>query len=449
MGYKVNPPSTEELRQMAVQRLGSPVAKSASSLTAEHAKKLLEEVAISKIEVEIQNVYLQDTCARLDVALNEITDLYDFAPVGFVRTDAAGKISKLNLICANLRNALMGRVFADFFFPDQRNRIQALMRRASETGEDQCCDVSLGGANRVLQHVQLSLSPLYTVQGHHMVLTNLTTRHAVEDGLRANNQGWKAALEATGDGLWDWDLQTDTLWCSLGLTQLYGSAAEQRSHTLDRWRTQVHPEDWPALLDHVEKCLNAGDSHFLNLHRRLCRNGQWIWVQCRGSVLERDEHGQVTRMAGTDTDVSEHKRLEDELQEVERIQQSVFELLPQYLAVLDRDGRVLHTNAVWNAYALASGHAYRNGFARCAYADLLDAVTGGAVQVQRDALAGIADVLAGKVPSFQLEYSCMLGLKKHWFIMHVMAVQGVRARALVSHQDVSRIKGHRGAPAAH
>jgi PAS domain-containing protein len=120
MGYKVNPPSTEELRQMAVQRLGSPVAKSASSLTAEHAKKLLEEVAISKIEVEIQNVYLQDTCARLDVALNEITDLYDFAPVGFVRTDAAGKISKLNLICANLlgaeRNALMGRVFADFFF---------------------------------------------------------------------------------------------------------------------------------------------------------------------------------------------------------------------------------------------------------------------------------------------------------------------------------------------
>ena len=138
MGYKVNPLTTEELRQMAVQRLGAPIAPDGAGLTGDQAKQLLEEVAISKIEIEIQNAYLQDTCARLDVALNEITDLYDFAPVGFVSTDAAGKISKLNLAGAYLlgseRNKLIGRVFVDFFSAEQRSRIKALMRRASYGG---------------------------------------------------------------------------------------------------------------------------------------------------------------------------------------------------------------------------------------------------------------------------------------------------------------------------
>jgi hypothetical protein len=101
---------------------------------------------------------------------------------------------------------------------------------------------------------------------------------------------------------------------------------------------------------------------------------------------------------------------------------------------------VLQTNAMWNAYGLASGHTYRNGFFQSPYAELLDAVTGEDGESKAAALCGIADVLAGKVPSFQLEYSYVSDAGRRWFIMLVMAVQGERARAVVSHQDVSRIK---------
>lgn len=448
MGYKVNPPSTEELRQMAVQRLGEPAVQDGAGLSGERAKKLLEEVAISKIEVEIQNVYLQDTCARLDVALNELTDIYDFAPVGFISTDATGKISKLNLVAASLlgaeRNTLMGRVFVDYLEPGERSRVQALMRRASDSGEDQHCEVSLGGGNRALQHVQLSLSPSYTLQGHHLVLTNITARQAREDDLRAREQCWKSALEATGEGLWEWDLRSDTLRYCPRLAQLYGMPVEQVGSTLDGWRERVHPEDWPAVRHAIQKCLGAEEDHFSSEHRKRASNGHWIWMRCSGAVLGRDENGQAMWLLGTDTDISASKRMEEELLDVGGIQQSVFELLPQYLAVLDAEARVMLTNSVWNAYGLASGHAYRNGFARLAYADLLDAVTGGVEQTKREALAGIADVISGKTPSFQLEYSFVGGAEARWFVMHVLAVQGARARAVVSHQDVTRIKGHSG-----
>ncbi len=455
MGYKVNPPSIEELRQLAVQRLGTPEAQHAGGLSKEQANKLLEEVAISKIEIEIQNVYLQDTCARLDVALNESTDLYDFAPVGFVSIDTATKISKLNLAAASLlgseRNTLMGRVFVDFFFPEERSRILALLQRATESGEDQHCDVTLGGGNRPLNYVQLALSPLYTLQGHHMVLTNITTRRLQEEQLRASEQGLRAALENFGDGHWEWDLQADTLRYSPGLARLYDSPAEQRGGILEAWRRRLHPDDWPALRDKVQSCLYGQEPRFMSEHRCAGQDrsshDNWIWMASRASVVGCDAEGRATRLMGVDTDISAAKRTEEELREMRGIKLAMFELLPQYLAVLDADGRVLRTNALWNAYGLASGHPYRNGLASFAYADLLDAVTGGEGAIKRDALAGLAEVLAGKVPSFQLDYSFAAGADRRWFIMRVMAVHGVHARAVVSHQDVTHIRGQGARPA--
>ena len=450
MGYKVNPASLEELRRMVVQRLGAPIASDSTSLTEQQASRLLEELAISKIEVESQNVYLQDTCARLDLALNETIDLYDFAPVGFVSIDASGHICKLNLAAAQLlgseRNTLMGTVLVNCFLPDQRDHIQALLQRATESGENQYCDVSLGGDSRPLELVQLSLSPLYSVQGHHLVFTNITARRALEDGLRARERGWKALLDIASDGLWEWDAQGQTLQLSPTLAQLYGIPAEQAGSTLDDWSARVHPEDWPALRDKIQNCLRGTEARFSSEHRALGGDGSWLWVASSVAVLGRDEDGQATRLLGTDANISSTKRAQEDLLEVGSIQRAVFELLPQYLAVLDADGRVLRTNAVWNAYGLAGGHPYRNGLARFAYADLLDEVTGAQDQVKRAALAGIADVLAGKVPSFRLDYSFAQGVGMRWYIMYVMAVQGAYARAVVSHQDVTHIKDQSAAP---
>ena len=209
MGFKVNLPSTEELRQMAVQRLGAPMAPGITGLTEEQTKRLVDELAISRIDVEIQNVYLQETCARLDVALNEITDMYDFAPMGCFSIDAAGKISRLNLAGASLfvmeRNILVGRVMLEFFFPEQREHILELMRRATASSEDQQCDASLLGHNRLVKKVQLALSHLSSTVCHHIGLTDISGRKLLENDLRSNEERWMFALDSAGDGVWVWD----------------------------------------------------------------------------------------------------------------------------------------------------------------------------------------------------------------------------------------------------
>ena len=215
---------------------------------------------------------------------------------------------------------------------------------------------------------------------------------------------------------------------------------------LENWRERVHPEDWFALLEVVQKCIDGQALCFCSEHQGLSPDGSWRWVQCQGVVFGRDEDGKVTRMIGTDSNIHARKHVEEELREVGSIQQAVFGSLPQYLAVLDAEGRVLSTNAVWDAYALTVGHAYLDGFVRSDYAQLLDAVTGGAEQTKRAAPAAIADLIAGKVSRFQFGYSFLTGTEKRWFIMNVIAVRGGRARAVVSHQDVTCIKGPVDAP---
>lgn len=443
MGYKVNPPSSEELRQMAVQRLGVSSVQGGAALSGEQAKRLLEEVAAAKLEVEIQNVYLQDSCARLDVALNEMTSLYDFAPVGCLSTDACGCITQLNLTAAKLlgqeRNTLMGRPFADFVGADQRDAVCSLMAQASACGQDQQCDVTMDSPGHVPQHAQLCVSSQGVGQGHHMVLTNITERRALEQTLRANEERWKRALDASGDGVWDWDVRSETLLYSPRLAHLYGFAGTGLDHSAAGWRERVHPEDWPGLMAAIQGCLTGQAERFDNRHRQRCLDASWKWVLCQGTVFQRCEAGKVIRMVGTQTDISPYKRLDAELLEVRGVQRAMFDSFPQYLAVLDSQAKVLQTNDLWNAFGLANGFAYRNGFVHTDYAVLLDAVTGGEGENKRAALAGIWDVIAARVPGFQLEYTYQFQGESRCYVMHVTAVREGTARAVVSHQDISRL----------
>ena len=442
MGYKVNPLSSEELRALAVQRLGRPVAQDRGALTAEQAGRLLEEVTIGKVEIEIQNEYLQEACYRLEVALSEATDLYNFAPVGCISTDAAGKISRLNLAGAKLlgqeRHRLIGSDFASFFLPGQRPRIQALIRQASLSNDDLQHDMTLEGNRNTVKHVGLVLVPMGDGIGCQVVLHDITRHRALEDELRANEERWKFALDAAGDGVWDWDLRSDSVHYSPKLAQLYGCPPEQFGARIEAWHARVHPQDWAGLLGAMQKCMLGTQRQFCNAHRVRCEDGQWKWIACQGAVFERDAANKVARMIGTHSDISECKQQEQRLQELGSVQQALLESVPQYLALLDADGRVLQTNALWNAYGLARGHSYHNGFAGLAYADLLGAVMGAEASTRRAALAGIADVVSGNAPRFQMDYAFQDGTGHHSFSMTVTAVGEGPARAVVSHQDVSR-----------
>lgn len=75
MNYKKNPLDADSLRQLATEQFGRPTADGASGLSAEQSQRMLEDLAITKIELELQNEHLNATRAQLELALSQSTEL--------------------------------------------------------------------------------------------------------------------------------------------------------------------------------------------------------------------------------------------------------------------------------------------------------------------------------------------------------------------------------------
>lgn len=125
--------------------------------------------------------------------------------------------------------------------------------------------------------------------------------------LAAAEARWKLALNAAGDGVWDCDLRTGLATLSpraqlildaeRSVISWYGKALEEI----------VHPDDLPgvrkALREHFE-----GRAHdYAAEHRIRLRNGDWSWIDARGTVTERGEDGEPLRMVGTFSNIDARK----------------------------------------------------------------------------------------------------------------------------------------------
>ncbi|SDH69253.1 sensor domain-containing diguanylate cyclase [Roseospirillum parvum] len=125
----------------------------------------------------------------------------------------------------------------------------------------------------------------------------------------AEEERLRLVLEATTDGIWDWDLTTDkVIWNDAWFAAL-GHPPGAFAVTREVWADLMHPDDRPAVL--AEVAARLADGAPLSVEFRLRRaGGGWLWTLGRGRVVARDAAGAPTRMVGTHTDISACKRAE-------------------------------------------------------------------------------------------------------------------------------------------
>src|SRR5690606_19381026 len=83
--------------------------------------------------------------------------------------------------------------------------------------------------------------------------------------------------------------------------------------TLAELRSMVHPEDRPALDEHLGAVLRGRADKYDVDHRVSKPDGTWFWIRSRGEVVERDAKGRALRLTGTNSDISARKSLEQQL----------------------------------------------------------------------------------------------------------------------------------------
>jgi diguanylate cyclase (GGDEF)-like protein/PAS domain S-box-containing protein len=142
------------------------------------------------------------------------------------------------------------------------------------------------------------------------VTFDITTSKLAEVQLRETEERWKLALDSTGDGVWDWNIQSGEEIYSRRFMEMYGfDAGEIDSRALE-FDNRTHPEDKEQLLRVRQAHLDGLTPTYVNEHRIRCKDGSWKWIMTRGMVISRDAAGKPLRMIGTHTDITSRKQSE-------------------------------------------------------------------------------------------------------------------------------------------
>lgn len=121
--------------------------------------------------------------------------------------------------------------------------------------------------------------------------------------LLASEQRWQLALNGAGDGLWDWDVASGTVYRSPGWKAMLGYPENEIGNSAEDWRRLVHPEDLERAQQALDSHLRSETACFSCDYRLRAKDGRWRWVSDRGQAVW-DATGAPIRVAGAQTDIT-------------------------------------------------------------------------------------------------------------------------------------------------
>ncbi len=183
------------------------------------------------------------------------------------------------------------------------------------------------------------------ITGLYYTAYNINQRKNMEKQLALMEERWHFALEGAGDGVWDWNTQTNQAFLSSQWKKMLGYDESDLENTFEQWFILLHPDDKQQVMDEVNRHL-TGETPFYNAeYRLLTKNGSYKWVLSRGKVVNRNPEGKPLRVIGTQTDITERIKAETALQESEEKFSAAFNFSGAAIAITRlNDGLFVEVN---------------------------------------------------------------------------------------------------------
>jgi PAS domain S-box-containing protein len=178
--------------------------------------------------------------------------------------------------------------------------------------------------------------------------------------LQASEQRWQFALQGAGQGVWDWNAQTNEVFRSAGWKSMLGFAPQEMGDSLAEWETRIHPEDLPRVRQEIGRHLEGQTPLYSSEHRVRCKDGSYKWALGQGQVISRTADGKPLRVVGIYSEITERKQGEvalrksrQQLAEANQIMAGVLEHTHMMAAFLDPKFNFIWVN---RAYAATCQH---------------------------------------------------------------------------------------------
>ncbi len=162
---------------------------------------------------------------------------------------------------------------------------------------------------------------------------------------------WKFAVDGRGDGLWDWNVNTNEVYFSKAWKEMLGFKEDEIQGSLEEWERRVHPDDLDKVYRDINSHINGETEIYSNEHRVKCKDGSYKWVDDRGMVVQRDENGKPNRLIGTHTDISERKETEFKMQQA----LAVYENTNEGIMITNAKNEIIDVN---HSFCKTTGYSY-------------------------------------------------------------------------------------------
>lgn len=154
---------------------------------------------------------------------------------------------------------------------------------------------------------------------------DITDRKKTEAVLKENEMRFRNVARATSDIIWDWDLETDTVWLSEDMQTRFGYQYDELEAGSAAWTRRIHPDDRERVIDRINKVIYGKEENWSDEYRFRHRDGSYVHISNNGYVI-RDDEGKAVRMAGGMTDISERKAAEEKIMRLNRVYRMLSEI---------------------------------------------------------------------------------------------------------------------------
>jgi diguanylate cyclase (GGDEF)-like protein/PAS domain S-box-containing protein len=177
------------------------------------------------------------------------------------------------------------------------------------TGQsDRDCDLAAMTAGAADYLVKAEITPALVERSIRYTLKHAHTLAA----LKEKEQQYALVAQAANDGIWDWNWQTQTIYFSPRWAAILGYELAELQPTAQEWTDRIHAEDKARFESELKHHLSGENSVFRSEYRIRHKDGTYRWVLSQGLAV-RDSQGCILRVAGSQTDLTHHVALFDQL----------------------------------------------------------------------------------------------------------------------------------------
>jgi PAS domain S-box-containing protein len=217
------------------------------------AQRLLQELQVHQIELELQNEELVRSRSQLESVLARFTDLYDFAPVGYFTLSKQGSVRELNLAAAKLvgleRSRVVGNALGLMLAPASRPHFDTFLRRLAEGVLGETCEVTLTREGSAPTVAELKGTLAKSGDECRIVAVDVTAHRHAQRALQASERRYRALYQGSSDAMLTLAPPTWRFTSANASTLAMLGAADERSllsHTLSDCSPERQPPDRPS-----------------------------------------------------------------------------------------------------------------------------------------------------------------------------------------------------------